>query len=208
MYLVNVNQRFTIPLVFFFLLSGAYLTGVLVARARETSGVGLDVAIESYHLRAGIISAKFPPLKFLSTLFTLGTGGSGGLVGPTAVIGQGTASYLSRWLKLPEDKSRIIALCGIAGCVSALIHAPFGAAVFALELCCMSGIAYEDLIPILLSSISAYIMSARITRLLPFGHLIQQPHLFRTVTSDSAFPWSLDYLAYCIIAALFTILLG
>jgi len=38
--------------------------------------------------------------------------------------------------------------------------------------------------------------------------LIQQPHLFRTTVSHTAFPWSLDYLVYCIVAALFTTLLG
>ena len=45
---------------------------------RETSGIGLDVTIENYHLKNGIMSPKFAPLKFFSTLFTLGFGGSGG----------------------------------------------------------------------------------------------------------------------------------
>ena len=70
------------------------------------------------------------------------------------------------------------------------------------------GILYEDLVPVLLSSISAYIMSARIVRIFPFGHLLQQPHLFRTIIYDTPFPWSLDYLAYCVITALVTTFLG
>ena len=203
-----INEYLTVPIILAFLLGGAYLTGLLGAMMKETSGVGLDVTIENYHLKAGIMPTKFAPLKFFSTLFTLGFGGSGGLVGPTAAIGQGTASYFSRLFKLPQDKSRILALCGVAGCVSGLLHTPFGAAVFALELCYMSGILYEELIPVLLSSISAYIMSARIVRIFPFGHLLQQPHLFRTVVYDTPFPWSLDYLAYCVIAALVTTLIG
>jgi H+/Cl- antiporter ClcA len=88
-----------------------------------------------------------------------------------------------------------------------LLHTPFGAAVFALEVCYMGAIVYEDFVPVLLSSISAYIMTARIARVLPFGDLLQQAHLFRTVVHETAFPWSLDYLAYCIIVALFTTLL-
>jgi len=205
---VNSGGRFGVLIMFGFLLGGAYLTGLLANRMRETSGVGLDVAIENYHLQSGIMPAKFAPLKFFSTLFTLGLGGSGGLVGPTAAIGQGTASYFSRALKLDRSKARIMALCGVAGCVSGLLHTPFGAALFALELCYMSGILYEDLIPVLLSSISAYIMSARIVQVLPFGHLLKQPHLFRTVVYDTPFPWSLRHLAYCVIAALVTTLLG
>jgi CIC family chloride channel protein len=208
MAVVNLGDYLAIPVIFASLLIGAYLTGRLSERMREASGVGLDVAIESYHSRAGMMSAKLIPLKYLATLFTLGSGGSGGLVGPTAAIGQGTASCFSRWFKLPEDKSRIMALCGIAACVSGLLNAPFGAAVFALELCYLGGILYEDLIPVLLSSISAYIMSERIVQKLPFGDLLHGPHLFRSIISDTAFQWSLDYLAYCVITALFTTLLA
>jgi CIC family chloride channel protein len=137
MAVAGVAEELTVPIIFVFLLAGAYLTGLLAERMREASGVGLDVAIESYHSNAGRTTAKFAPLKFLATLFTLGSGGSGGLVGPAAVIGQGTASYFSKWFKLSQDRSKILALCGIAGCVSGLLHAPFGAAVFALELCYM-----------------------------------------------------------------------
>ena len=204
----GVDNRLTAPVILASLLAGAYLTGILIERVREASGIGLDVAIENYHSKAGIMPAKFAPLKFFATLFTLGLGGSGGLVGPTAAIGHGTASYFSKWLKLPQNKSKIMALCGIAGSVSGLLHTPFGAAVFALELCYLGGIVYEDLIPVLLSSISAYIMTARIVLVFPFGDLLQQPHLFRTIVSDTAFPWSLDHLIYCIIAALVTTLLG
>lgn len=204
----GVNEKLTVPVIFTVLLSGAYLTGFLAEKMRETAGVGLDVAIQSYHSNAGRMPAKFIPLKFFSTLFTLGLGGSGGLVGPTAAIGQGTASCFSKWLKLSRDRSKILALCGIAGCVSGLLHTPFGAVVFALELCYMGSIVYENLIPVLLSSISAYIMSARIVQMFPFGHLFQQPHLFRSIVSDTAFPWSLDHLSYCVVAALFTTLLG
>ena len=100
MAVAGMREGLTIVVMLAFLLGGAYLTGLLAAMMRETSGVGLDVAIESYHLRSGIMSAKFVPLKFFSTLFTLGFGGSGGLVGPTAAIGQGTSSFFSRWFKL------------------------------------------------------------------------------------------------------------
>ena len=204
---IGMAEHFTVPIIFGSLLIGAYLTGLLSERMKEASGVGLDVAIENYHSKAGLMPAKFIPLKYFATLFTLGSGGSGGLVGPTAAIGQGVASCFSRWFKLPPKKSRLMALCGIAACVSGLLNAPFGAAVFALELCYLGGILYEDLIPVLLSSISAYIMSERIVRELPFGDMLYESHLYRSVISDTAFQWSLDYLAYCVIAALFTTLL-
>ena len=204
----DVNDKLGVPVIFACLMGGAYLAGLLFERMRETSGVGLDVAIESYHSKAGMLPAKFPPLKFAATFLTLGLGGSGGLVGPTAVIGQGTASYFSKWLRLSQDRSRKLALCAIAGCVSGLLHTPFGAAVLALELQYMGSIVYEDLIPVLSASISAYVMSAHLIRLLPIGDLFRAPYLFRTIAYDTAFPWSLDYLAYCIIAALFTALLA
>lgn len=204
----SLNQNLTVPIILAFLLGGGFLTGLLTAKEKKVSGVGLDVAIESYHLKAGLMSLKFLPLKFLATLFTIGSGGSGGLVGPTAAMGQGTASYFSRWARLPQDRSRAIALCGIAACISGLLHTPFGAAVFALELCYMGSIVYEDLTSVVLASISSYIVGARMLPKLPFGHIFEQSHLFRTVISDSAFPWSMHHLAYCVIAAMVTTVLG
>ena len=78
MTVAGLNELFTVPVILASLVIGAYLTGSLTDRMREASGVGLDVAIESYHSRAGMLPAKFAPLKFLATLFTLGLGGSGG----------------------------------------------------------------------------------------------------------------------------------
>ena len=208
MTVASLNQVLTVPVILALLLGGGFLISLLTAREKGISGVGLDVAIESYHLKAGLMSSKFPPLKFLATLFTIGFGGSGGLVGPTAIIGQGTASYFSRWARLPQDRSRTIALCGIAACVSGLLRTPFGAAIFALELCYVGSLVYENLISVVLASISSYIMSAWIAPKLPFGYMFEQSHLFRTIVSDSAFPWSLHHLAYCVIAALITAFLG
>ena len=204
----HINSALTVPVVLFFLLGGAYFTGLIVEKMKAVSGAGLDVAVESYHSEAGLTPRMFAPLKFLATFLTLGFGGSGGLVGPIAAIGQGTASFFSRLFKLPYEKSRMMALSGIAGCVSGLLHTPFGAAVFALELSYMSGIIYKDLVPVLLSSLAAYVMSARLVRFLPFGDFLQQPHLFRSVVYDTPFPWSLTYMLYSLIAAIVTTIIG
>ncbi len=208
MMLVSLSGRLGFLTISAFLLVGADISVILIAKMKATSGVGLDISIRNYHRSAGLMPTSFVPLKFLATLFTLGFGGSGGLVGPTSSIGHGIASYFSKAFRLSKDNSKMLALCGISACVSALLHTPFGATIFGLELCYIDGLIYSDLIPVLASSISAYIVSSRIIMMLPLGYLFHKPYLSATMNSESAFPWHLNYLAYCVIAALVTAVLG
>ena len=69
---------------------GGLATGFLVYKlAEETAGGGLDNAISTYHDQNGRFRHRAAPLKFLTTIFTVGSGGSGGIVGPTGFIGGG-----------------------------------------------------------------------------------------------------------------------
>ncbi len=75
----------------------------------------------------------FPPLAWLvkavRTIITLASGGSGGIVGPSAYVGAALFSAAS-----PEKNTlRENLFCGAAGGVAALLGTPLGATLFVLE---------------------------------------------------------------------------
>ncbi len=75
----------------------------------------------------------FPPfawlLKMVRTLVTLISGGSGGIVGPSAYMGGALFSAASS----EKAFSRENLFCGAAGGVAAILGTPFGAALFVME---------------------------------------------------------------------------
>ena len=114
--------------------AGGLLSGFLVYRfAPEAEGHGTDAAIDAYHNRRGVIRARVPLVKMLSSAITLGTGGSGGREGPIAQIGAGFGSYLATRLGLSDAERRSLLAAGLGAGIGAIFHAPLAGAIFACE---------------------------------------------------------------------------
>lgn len=136
---------------------GGLAAGLIVWKlAPETRGAGVDPIIDAYHNRDGQIRTRVPLVKLIASLFTLGTGGSGGREGPMAQIGAGFGAYVSRTLNLSAKERRLLVLAGAAGGVSALLRAPLGAALWSLEMLYRDDFESEGLFPCLVSSVTAY----------------------------------------------------
>jgi len=113
---------------------GGLASGWLVFRfAPEAEGHGTDAAIKAYHHDRGIIRARVPLIKMLSSAITLGTGGSGGREGPIAQIGAGFGSYLATRMKLSDNERRMLMAAGLGAGIGAIFHAPLAGAIFAIE---------------------------------------------------------------------------
>jgi len=137
---------------------GGLISGFLVFTwAPEAEGHGTDAMIRAFHSGSGLIRTRVPFIKTISSIVTIGTGGSAGQEGPIAQIGSGFGSYLARVLRLPISERRILMLAGAAGGVGAIFRAPLGGALFAGEVLYAST-AFESaaLLPCLASSIIAY----------------------------------------------------
>ncbi|RMH38865.1 MAG: chloride channel protein [Deltaproteobacteria bacterium] len=137
--------------------AGGLCAGLLSWRfAPEARGHGTDAMIEAFHFKRGRIRARVPFVKLLASLFTLGTGGSGGREGPMAQMGAGFGSYLSDLLGLGVRERRLLLLAGAAGGISALFRAPLGAALWALEVLYRDDFESDGMFPCLISSVTAY----------------------------------------------------
>ena len=77
---------------------GALASGILSELAPETRGGGGDAMIDAFHNKGGVIRRRVAWVKALSSIFTLGTGGSGGREGPTMQIGGALGSLVGRVL--------------------------------------------------------------------------------------------------------------
>ena len=115
--------------------------------------------------------------KWVATLITLASGGSGGLEASVTLIGESTAAGLFKprevverrtgwfgrfwdwWKQTTTDDLQTAQLCGIAAAVSVLFGAPFAAAFFAIEVMYRRRPVVEKLVYALLSSLIAFLLS-------------------------------------------------
>ena len=72
-------------------------------------------------------------MKMLASAITIGSGGSAGREGPTALIAAGFGSVYAKFLHRPEQERRLIVLMGMAAGLSAIFRSPIGTAIFAVE---------------------------------------------------------------------------
>ena len=79
---------------------GALIGGLIMRLAPETNGGGGDAAIEAFHHHDGVVRRRVIWVKTLASIFTLGTGGSGGREGPTMQVGGALGSTVGRYLKV------------------------------------------------------------------------------------------------------------
>jgi CIC family chloride channel protein len=137
---------------------GGLLSGLLVYKlAPEAEGHGTDTVVKALHWTGGNIRARVAPVKMLASAITIGSGGSAGREGPTALIAAGLGSIYANGLKRPERERRLLVLMGMAAGLSAIFRSPIGTAIFAVEVL-YGGIEFEAeaLLYCMLSAIVAY----------------------------------------------------
>ena len=88
---------------------GGLLSGILVYTwAPEAEGHGTDTVVKAFHRAGGFIRARVAPLKLVASAITIGSGGSAGREGPTALIGAGAASIYASLAHRPDEKRQIL----------------------------------------------------------------------------------------------------
>ncbi len=113
---------------------GGFLSGLLVYNfAPEAEGHGTDTVVKAFHRAGGFIRARVAPLKLVASAITIGSGGSAGREGPTALIGAGVGSIYATVAHRSDEQRQVLVLAGMAAGLSAIFRSPIGAAFFAIE---------------------------------------------------------------------------
>ena len=134
---------------------GALLAGAVTRWAPETRGGGGNAALTAYHTGTPI-RARAIGIKFLASVFTLASGGSGGREGPTMQMGGGLGCAVARLLKVSAAEQRVLLVAGIAAGISAVFRTPLGAALLAVEFLYRDDMDTEALVPAVLASVISY----------------------------------------------------
>ncbi len=137
---------------------GGLISGAIVYNlAPETEGHGTDTVVKALHWIGGTIRARVAPVKMIASAITIGSGGSAGREGPTALIAAAFGSIYGTLLKRPERERRLMVLMGMAAGLSAIFRSPIGTAIFAVEVL-YSGMEFEAeaLLYCMLAAIVAY----------------------------------------------------
>jgi len=154
---------------------GGLIIGLVFYRIEpEARGEGMPTYIQAVNENRGFVPLRLTVLKYLAGLFTLGFGGSGGFVGPMALVNGGVGSFLARKLRsfshpfnLKGEELNTATVCGVAGALGALLKAPLGGGIFAVEILYAASINYRKLFPAVLSSGLGYTIYGLITDFSP-----------------------------------------
>lgn len=159
--LMSVMRAFRkVSMVWRLLLAGL-LTAIGGALLPEALGANFeDVnALFSTHPTA-LILLEILLMKFLLATFAIGLGIPGGIIGPVMVLGMLSGAVLllpvAHWLPL-EDFTSSFALLGIAGMLTAVLHAPLAALSAVMEL----SYRPEIILPAILVIVPAYVTATQ-----------------------------------------------
>ena len=131
------------------------LVGLLIRQEPLVAGGGTEAILDAYERGKARLPGLLVPLKWLASILTVGSGGSGGAEGPVAMMGAAGGSWAAERLGLGLAERRVLLSAGIAGGVGAVFQAPLGAALFAAELhSAHPGIEGELIIPNLLAAVA------------------------------------------------------
>ncbi len=156
---------------------GGLIAGAIVYTwAPEAEGHGTDTVVKALHWTNGTLRARVAPLKMVASAITIGSGGSAGREGPTALITAGFASIYAGYLHRTDRERRLLVLAGMAAGLSAIFRSPIGTAIFAVEVL-YSGMEFEaeGLLYCLLAAIVAYAVNGAFVGFQP---LFQVPAQF------------------------------
>jgi len=147
-------------------MAGGLLAGVVIWKfERKAAEEGMPEYIRGLRQKEGKIRWRLPVAKGVATFFTVGLGGSGGLVGPASLIGGGTGSVIGGWFKRigilrseSADEVRLAAVCGFAGALSGMFGLVFAGGIFAAEVLYARMLRYRDIFPGLGAGIVGYLV--------------------------------------------------
>ena len=107
---------------------------------------GTNLVIDAIHSGEDV-PLKVSLLIIISTLITHLFGGSAGREGAALQIGGAFGNYIGKLFHLEERDCKIIIMCGMSACFSALFGTPIAAAVFSMEVISVGIVQYAALVP-------------------------------------------------------------
>ena len=147
---------------------GGIIYGPLIYRyAREARGHGVPEVMLAVAENGGRIRPQVSAVKAVASAICIGAGGSVGREGPIVQIGSALASGLGQWIRMPENRLRILVACGAAGGISATFNAPITGVFFGVEII-LREFSIDSLFTVMLSAMIADVVAIPFLGARPF----------------------------------------
>lgn len=165
----GIHYVSSMPTFYYFLPLALFISVIFTFYiSPDSEGHGTEKVIQAVHRDSGRLRARIIPIKLLTTLITLITGGSAGKEGPCAQIGAGIASVVSDVFKFSDQDRKKLVICGISAGFAAVFGTPIAGAIFGVEVLFVGGILYEVLLPSFISGMVGYHMAMNLG--VGYGH--------------------------------------
>ncbi len=149
---VDDSRLWLMPLI---PMVGALISGVLVYYfAREAAGHGVPQVLDAIVRRGGILKKRVGFIKIVSSICTVGTGGSAGAEGPIVQAGSVIGSSLAQRLGVERKHINTLVGCGAAAGIASIFNAPIAGVFFALEIL-LRDFSLRTFTPIVMASVFA-----------------------------------------------------
>jgi chloride channel protein, CIC family len=137
--------------------AGGFLAGcVLLLATRGESKTKKTDYMEAVALGAGVVPVRQSLWRSVSSLLTIGTGGSIGREGPMVQLAALAASLVGRFAHFDPPRLRLLVACGAAAGITSAYNAPIAGAFFVSEIV-LGAIAMESFGPMVVASVVANI---------------------------------------------------
>lgn len=127
---------------------------------RSKGKLNTDCVIEAVRGKRDI-PAVIVPLIFVASNITHLLGGSAGREGAALQIGGGIGFKFSKILKFDQSNMKTAVMAGMSSVFSALFGTPLTAALFSLEVTDVGQMHHSGLVPCIISSVVAYMISLK-----------------------------------------------
>ncbi len=158
--------------------------------------------MEAITLGDGVIRTRPSLVRIVSSMFSIGSGGSLGREGPMVQLSAMLASLFGRSANFPRPRLRLMVACGSAAGIAAAYNAPVGGALFVAEII-LGTIAMESFGPLIFASVMATIVARLFLGLEPrfakqefrlASYLEIAPYIVVGLTAGVLAPWYLKFL--------------
>lgn len=122
--------------------------------AREAKGNGVPEVMDALYYQHGRMRPRVVMVKAVASALSIGSGGSVGCIGPIVQISSALAANLAAWLRLEEWQRYALIAAGASGGIAAILNAPIGGILFAVELL-MPEISARALVPVMIATATA-----------------------------------------------------
>ena len=133
---------------------------VLIIRylIKRNVGDGIPSTLHAISKKNSVLPLSSTYASLITSMVTVGFGGSVGLEGPTVGASSAIGSNYARLGRMNYKTTTLMLGCGSAAAMSGIFHAPIAAIVFALEVI-MLDLTAGSLIPLLIASVVATLTS-------------------------------------------------